>query len=239
MDLDGKNIVIIGGSSGMGLATAAAAATAGAAVTIASSDKSRLDTALAALPAGCAGAVIDTRSEASVAEALDRIGELDHLVYTAGDRVTPRPLTEVTPEEARQLFEVRFWGAVTAVRHAAPRIRPGGSIVLTSGTIGVRPSPGAALAAGSAAAIEGLTRGLAVELAPVRVNAIAAGFVDTPLSAELLGPGLDERREQLRATLPIGRVVEPADVAALAVHLMANTAVTGATYDIDGGEQLV
>ena len=142
MDLDGKNIVIIGGSSGMGLATAAAAAAAGAAVTIASSDKSRLDTALAALPAGCAGAVIDTRSEASVAEALDRIGELDHLVYTAGDGVAPRPLTEVTPEEARQLFEVRFWGAVAAVRHAAPRIRPGGSIVLTSGTIGVRPSPG-------------------------------------------------------------------------------------------------
>ena len=121
MDLDGKNIVIIGGSSGMGLATAVAAAAAGAAVTIASSDKSRLDTALAALPAGCAGAVIDTRSEASVAEALDRIGELDHLVYTAGDTVTPRPLTEATPEEARQLFEVRFFGARSRRSGTRPR----------------------------------------------------------------------------------------------------------------------
>ena len=89
------------------------------------------------------------------------------------------------------------------------------------------------------AALPALIANLALELAPVRVNLIAAGFVDTPLSAELLGDQLDARREQLRATLPIGRVVEPADVAALAVHLMANTALTGATYDIDGGQQVV
>jgi NAD(P)-dependent dehydrogenase (short-subunit alcohol dehydrogenase family) len=84
-----------------------------------------------------------------------------------------------------------------------------------------------------------LTRALALELAPVRVNLIAPGFVDTPLSASLLGAQLDARREQLRTTLPIGRVVGPADIAMLAVHLMTNTAVTGATYDIDGGQQLV
>ena len=237
MDLDGKNIVIIGGSSGMGLATAAAAA-AGAAVTIASSDKSRLDTALAALPAGCAGAVIDTRSEASVAEAFDRISELDHLVYTAGDRVTPRPLTEVTPEEARQLFEVRFWGAVTAVRHAAPRIRPGGSIVLTSGTIGVRPSPGAALAAGSAAAIEGLTRGLAVELAPVRVNAVRPGAIRTPLWDSVP----QERRTALFAALAERTLAktagEPEQIAAAHLYLMDNRFVTGTVLTVDGGAVL-
>jgi NAD(P)-dependent dehydrogenase (short-subunit alcohol dehydrogenase family) len=235
LDLDGKNIVIIGGSSGMGLATAAAAATAGAVVTIASSDQSRLDTALAALPAGCAGAVIDTRSETSVAEALDRIGELDHLVYTAGDRVTPRPLTEVTPEEGRQLFEVRFWGAVAAVRHAAPRIRPGGSIVLTSGTIGVRPSPGAALAAGSAAAIEGLTRGLAVELAPVRVNAVRPGAIRTPL----WDPVPEERRTALFAALAertLAKTVgEPQQIAAAHLYLMDNRFVTGTVLTVDGG----
>ena len=89
------------------------------------------------------------------------------------------------------------------------------------------------------AALPALTRALAIEIAPVRVNLIAPGFVDTPLSASLLGDQLDARREQLRRTLPIGRVVDPADVAALAVHLMTNTAVTGATYDIDGGQQLV
>jgi len=126
MDLDGKHVVIIGGSSGMGLATAAGAAAAGAKVTIASSDQSRLDAALAALPGGCDGVVADVRSEASVAEALAGIGELDHLVYTAGDSVVPRPLAQVPLDEARQLFDVRFWGAVAAVRHAARRRRPHG-----------------------------------------------------------------------------------------------------------------
>ena len=108
MDLEGKHVVIIGGSSGMGLATANAAAAAGAKVTIASSDQSRLDAALAALPGGCDGVVVDARSEASVAAALARIGELDHLVYTAGDSVTLRPLGELPLDEVRQLFDVRF-----------------------------------------------------------------------------------------------------------------------------------
>lgn len=238
MDLAGNKIVVIGGSSGMGLATAAAAAAAGAAVTIASSDKGRLDTALAALPAGCSGAVIDTRSEASVAEALDRVGELDHLVYTAGDQVAPRPLAEVTLEEARRLFDVRFWGAVAAVRHAAPRIRPGGSIVLTSGTIAVRPSRGAALAAGGAAAIEGLTRGLAVELAPVRVNAVRPGAIRTPL----WDPVPEERRAALFAALAertlVKTVGEPDQIAAAHLYLMGNRFVTGTVLTVDGGAVL-
>ncbi len=182
--------------------------------------------------------MIDTRSEASVAEALDRIGELDHLVYTAGDGVAPRPLTEVPAEEARQLFEVRFWGAVTAVRHAAPRIRPGGSIVLTSGTIGVRPSPGAALAAGSAAAIEGLTRGLAVELAPVRVNAVRPGAIRTPL----WDPVPEERRTALFAALAertLAKTVgEPEQIAAAHLYLMDNRFVTGTVLTVDGGAVL-
>lgn len=235
MDLNGKNIVIIGGSSGMGLATAAAAATAGAAVTIASSDKSRLDTALAALPAGCAGIVVDTRSETSVAEAFDRIGELDHLVYTAGNAVTPRPLADVTMDEARGLSEVRFWGAVTAVKHAAPRIKPGGSITFTSGTIGVRPSRGTALAASSAAAIEGLTRGLAVELAPVRVNAVRAGAIRTPLWDAVP----QERRTAVFAALAertlTKTVGEPDQIAAAHLYLMSNDFVTGTVLTVDGG----
>ena len=238
MDLNGRKIVIIGGSSGMGLATAAAAATAGAAVTIASSDQTRLDRALAALPDGCAGAVVDTRSEASVAGAFDQIGELDHLVYTAGNTVTPRALTEVTLEEARQLSEVRFWGAVTAVKHAAPRIRPGGSITLTSGTIGVRPSRGTALAASSAAAIEGLTRGLAVELAPVRVNAVRPGAIRTPLW-DSVPP---ERRAALFAALAertLTKTVGEADqIAAAHLYLMDNQFVTGTVLTVDGGALL-
>jgi NAD(P)-dependent dehydrogenase (short-subunit alcohol dehydrogenase family) len=107
------------------------------------------------------------------------------------------------------------------------------------GTAARRPALGLVIASAVTAALPALTANLALELAPIRVNLIAAGFVDTPLSAELLGEDLERRREHLRATLPIGRVVGPADVAALAVHTMINTALTGATYDVDGGQQLV
>jgi NAD(P)-dependent dehydrogenase (short-subunit alcohol dehydrogenase family) len=111
-------------------------------------------------------------------------------------------------------------------------------LLFIGGTGGRRPAVGLSVTAALTAALPALTANLALELAPVRVNLIAPGFVDTPLSASLLGDALDERRDQLRATLPIRRVVEPDDVAALAVHLMANTALTGATFDVDGGQQL-
>jgi NAD(P)-dependent dehydrogenase (short-subunit alcohol dehydrogenase family) len=112
-------------------------------------------------------------------------------------------------------------------------------MLFMAGTGGRRTAPGLSLSSALAAALPAMTKNLALELAPIRVNLIAAGFVDTPLSASLLGDQLDARREQLRTTLPIRRVVGPADVAALAVHLMTNTAVTGATFDIDGGQQLI
>jgi NAD(P)-dependent dehydrogenase (short-subunit alcohol dehydrogenase family) len=123
-------------------------------------------------------------------------------------------------------------------RYAVPKMRPGGALVFMGGT-GGRAAGVPAVMAATTAALPALTAGLAVEIAPVRVNLVAAGFVDTPLSASLLGDGLDERRAELQRKLPIGRVVGPADVAALALHLMVNTALTGATYDIDGGQQLV
>ena len=124
-------------------------------------------------------------------------------------------------------------------RHAAGRVRPGGTLLFMGGTGGRHPGLGLSLISAGTAALPALVASLALEVAPVRVNLIAAGFVDTPLSATLLGDDLDHRRDQLRATLPIGRVVEAADVAALAVHIMTNTALTGATYDIDGGQQFV
>ena len=124
-------------------------------------------------------------------------------------------------------------------RSATGRVRPGGTLLFLGGTGARRPHAGLALASAFTAAMPALVAGLALELAPIRINLIAAGFVDTPLSARLLGDGIEERREQLRSVLPIGRVVGPRDVAALAVHVMVNTALTGATYDIDGGQQLV
>jgi NAD(P)-dependent dehydrogenase (short-subunit alcohol dehydrogenase family) len=129
--------------------------------------------------------------------------------------------------------------ALDVARCAAPKMRPGGTLVLMGGTGGRKIRRNLGLMSAATAVLPPFTATLALELAPVRVNLIAAGFVDTPLSASLLGDQLDERRDELRATLPIGRVVGPADVAALAVHLMTNTALTGATFDIDGGQQLV
>jgi NAD(P)-dependent dehydrogenase (short-subunit alcohol dehydrogenase family) len=145
----------------------------------------------------------------------------------------------MAPEEARRCLTEHPLLALEVARNAAGKVRPGGTLLLMGGTGGRRIALGLGIASAVTAVMPALTASLALELAPVRVNLIAPGFVDTPLSASILGDDLDKRREELRATLPIGRVVGPADVAALAVHLMTNTAVTGATYDIDGGQQLV
>ncbi|MBY8862704.1 SDR family oxidoreductase [Nocardia sp. CA2R105] len=230
-----QQIVVIGGSSGMGLATAHAAAAAGAAVTIASSSKERLNTALAGLPDGCDGVVTDLHSEDDVIALFEHVGELDHLVFTAGDAAPPGRLQDTPLAAARALFDVRLWGAITAVKYAAPRIRPGGSIALTSGTIGVRPAPGRALAAASATAVEGLVRGLAVELAPIRVNAIRSGTVRTPMWDGIPEP----QRTELFATLAqrtlTGTIGEPEQIAAAHLHLMQNSFVTGTILTVDGG----
>ena len=128
---------------------------------------------------------------------------------------------------------------VTVARYGADKVRPGGTLLFMGGTGGRRPSAGVGITSAMTAALPALTASLALEIAPVRINLIAAGFVDTPLSASLLGQQLEERRDELRRTLPTGQVVGPADVASLAVHIMTNPALTGATYDIDGGQQLL
>jgi NAD(P)-dependent dehydrogenase (short-subunit alcohol dehydrogenase family) len=149
------------------------------------------------------------------------------------------PLPDMERERALRDLDIHVWLHVAIAQHAVGRVRPGGTLLFMGGTGGRSRGPGLSLIAAVTAAQPALVANLAVEVAPIRVNLIAAGFVDTPLSAALLGADLDKRREQLRVTLPIRRVVGPADIAALAVHIMTNTALTGATYDIDGGQQLV
>ena len=163
---------------------------------------------------------------------------IDHVMVTAG-RPHYGPLLELAQSEARRDLEEHLLLMVDVARNAVGRVRPGGSLVFIGGTGGRRPRVGLGLVSTVTAASPALVRQLALDLAPVRVNLIAPGFVDTPLSASLLGDDLERRREQLRTTLPIGRVVGPADVAALAVHIMVNGALTGATFDIDGGQQLI
>jgi NAD(P)-dependent dehydrogenase (short-subunit alcohol dehydrogenase family) len=149
------------------------------------------------------------------------------------------PLLEMGSDQVRDALSDHVLMALGVARHAAGRMRPGGTLLIMGGTGGRRISRDLGIASAATAVLPPFTAALALELAPVRVNLIAAGFVDTPLSARLLGDGLEARRQELRSKLPIGRVVGPADVAALAVHIMTNTALTGATYDIDGGQQFV
>ena len=149
------------------------------------------------------------------------------------------PLLEMDADDVRQSLGDHVVLGLEVARNAAPKMRPGGTLLLMGGTAGRRISRDLGLVSAATAALPPFVAALALELAPIRVNLITAGFVDTPLSASLLGDRLEARREQLRATLPIGRVVGPADVAALAVHIMTNTALTGATYDIDGGQQFI
>ena len=235
--LRGQTVVVIGGSSGIGLETARLARAEGADVIITARDPDRLHQA--GLDLGASIAAFDATDFDRLARFFDELpGAIDHVLVTG-----PGPyyalLADFDIEKARRDVEAHLMLPVQIARNAAGKVRPGGTLLFMSGTGGRAAGPGLALIAALAAAQPALTKNLALELAPIRVNLIAAGFVDTPLSAALLGDQLDVRREQLRTTLPIGRVVGPADIAALAVHLMANRAVTGATYDIDGGQQLV
>jgi NAD(P)-dependent dehydrogenase (short-subunit alcohol dehydrogenase family) len=148
-------------------------------------------------------------------------------------------LVDLNFAQVGRLLDEHFLLALYVARNATHKVRPGGTLLFMGGTGGRRPAIGLSIASAGTVALPALTANLALELAPVRVNLIAAGFADTPLSAELLGDELENRRNQLRAMLSIRRVVGPGDVAALAVHIMTNTALTGATYDIDGGQQLV
>jgi len=235
--LAGQTVVVIGGSAGIGLETARAAHEQGADLIITARNEDRLRSVAEQLPA---------RVDAFDATDFDRLetffeelpGEIDHVLAT-GPGPYYAPIAEFDFDRARRDIEAHLFMPMQIARNATGRVRPGGTLLFMGGTGGRRIQPGFALISALTAAGPAMTRALALELAPVRVNMIAAGFVDTPLSATLLGDQLEARREELRTTLPVRRVIGPADIADLAVHLMANTAVTGATFDIDGGQQLL
>jgi NAD(P)-dependent dehydrogenase (short-subunit alcohol dehydrogenase family) len=236
--LQGQTVVVIGGSAGIGLETARQARTEGAKVILTGRNAERLERAAREIGAH-SSAAFDAADPVRLARFFgDLPSPIDHVMVTAGGPYYAR-LADIDFAEARREVDEHFWLMLHLAREAIGRVRPGGTLLFMSGTHARRPELGLAVVSALTAALPALTASLALELAPVRVNLIAAGFVDTPLSASLLGDRLDERREQLRATLPIRRVVGPADVAALAVHLMTNTALTGATYDVDGGQQLL
>jgi NAD(P)-dependent dehydrogenase (short-subunit alcohol dehydrogenase family) len=234
--LQGQTVVLIGGSAGIGLETARLARSEGAEVILTGRNPDRLERAAAEVDASGTTA-FDATDSAALEKFFDELpGQIDHVLVTGGGP-TYAPLLEMDRAQVSKTLSDHVALDLDVAHNAAPRMRPGGTLLFMGGTGGRKISRGIVSAA--TAALPAFVASLALELAPVRVNLIAAGFVDTPLSASLLGDQLDARREELRTTLPIGRVVGPADVAALAVHLMSNTALTGATYDIDGGQQLV
>ena len=236
VELAGQTVVVIGGSAGIGLETARRAREEGADVILTARDPDRLQRVGREL--GATTAAFDATDFTRLAKFFDELPKIDQVLVT-GPGPYYAPLAEFDIEKARRDVDAHLLLPLQVARNAEGKVRPGGTLLFMGGTGGRRSAPGLALISALTAALPALTKNLALELAPIRVNLIAAGFVDTPLSAALLGDQLDARREQLRTTLPIRRVVGPADIAALAVHLMTNTAVTGATFDIDGGQQLV
>ena len=236
-ELLGQTVLVIGGSAGIGLETARRARTEGAKVILTARNPERLKHAAIEVDA-LSTAAFDATDPVAIERVFRDLPMIDHVMVTAGRPYYGR-LVDMDFTKVRDLIGEHLAQALYVARNAINKVRPGGALILMGGTGARRPAIGLSIASAVTAALPALTASLAIEIAPIRVNLIAAGFVDTPLSADLLGDQLDKRRNQLRTTLPIGRVVGPADVAALAVHLMTNTTLTGATYDIDGGQQFV
>ena len=237
-ELLGQTVVVIGGSAGIGLETARRASAEGAKLILTGRDAERLQRAASEVHV-LRTTAFDAADPALLGQFFRELPtSIDHIMVTAGRPHYGR-LIDLDFAHARRALGERVSFFIEVARNAADKVKAGGTLIFMGGTGSRRPAIGVGIASTLAAALPALTANLALELAPVRVNLIAAGFVDTPLSASLLGDELENRRSQLRAKLPIRRVVQPADVAALAVHIMSNTALTGATYDIDGGQQFV
>jgi len=240
MGLQNKRVVVIGGTSGIGLAVAQAAIAHGAVVVVGSSSAGKVAAASDQL-AGSEALTIDVKDEASVEAFFERVGALDHLVFTAGDwsRFGGGPIEKLDVAGAASVFAVRFWGAITAIKHAAPRIREGGSIALTDGMIAHRARKGAAISTAMAGAVEHLTRALAVDLAPIRVNAVCPGAIRTDVWNVIPAEQREERIKRMTERLPIKRIGEPDEVAEAYLYLMRGGYTTGQVLRVDGGQTAI
>lgn len=243
MSLKNKRVVIVGGSSGIGFAVAEGALREQAQVVIASSKPAHVEAAVKRLADGAKGLVLDVTDEAAVGAAFGQLGTIDHLVFTAGDWNAARrgSFAEANLATGSAIFAVRFWGAVAVVKHAHKNLAPGGSVTLTNGMIAHRPAKNSTVSTAMAGAIEHLTRGLAVELAPIRVNAVCPGLIRTDIWNSI---GLaEERREdyfkQATQRQPLARIGEPDEVAEAYLHLMRAGYTTGQILHVDGGLSVV
>jgi len=237
--LQGKKVIIIGGSSGLGLATARAAAAEGAILTIVSGNQLRINEALTQLPKNSTGVAVDGNREENIRTFFAAAGPFDHLVYTAGENLSLNMIADTDLENARSFFNLRYWGALAAIKYAPPLINPGGSICLTSGTANARPGKGWALASSICGAVEGLVRAMAVELAPIRVNSVVPGVIATNLWNSMPPEDRDNLYQHMENSLPAKRVGAAEDVALAFVYLMKQQFGTGQNLVVDGGTLLV
>jgi NAD(P)-dependent dehydrogenase (short-subunit alcohol dehydrogenase family) len=237
--LEGKTIVVVGGSSGIGLATAQAAAAEAADVIIASGNQKRIDQALNILPGNSRGFAVDLSQEENIRGFFGQLGALDHLVYTAGENLNLQMIHETNVAAARHFFNLRYWGAYASIKYAAPLIRSGGSISLISGTANARPGKGWSIASSICGAVEGLVRAMAVELAPIRVNSVVPGVIETNLWNGMSEENKTALFQSMADTLLVGRVGQAEDVALAFIYLMKQSFGTGQNLVVDGGTLLV
>lgn len=239
MDLSGKRIVLLGGTSGIGFATALASAKEGAKVVIASSKQISIDNALSQLPADSEGHILDLSSEDAIIAFFENLGEFDHLVYTAGEAIQLINLDDLDVDNARKYFNLRYWGALMAAKYGSKSIRPGGSIVFTTGIANLRPGGGWSLGASICGAMEGLTRALAVELSPIRVNAVSPGVVKTNLWTSMSAEDRESMYQNIGDSLLVKRVGESDDLAQAYLFLIKEKFISGQIIVVDGGAVLV
>jgi NAD(P)-dependent dehydrogenase (short-subunit alcohol dehydrogenase family) len=237
--LQDKKVIVLGASSGLGLATAKAAANEGAKVIIVSGNPERINAALKELPAGCEGYAVDLQEESNIRQFFEKAGNFDHLVYTAGGNISRKNIADLDLITAQDYFKLRFWAPFAAIKYGAPSINAGGSITLTSGIAGPRPGKGWSLGASTSGAIEGLTRAMAVELAPIRVNIVSPGVVKTNLWSDMTVADRDNFYHTVGENMLVKRVGEPEDIAQTYLYLMKQPYSTGQVVIVDGGAVLV
>jgi NAD(P)-dependent dehydrogenase (short-subunit alcohol dehydrogenase family) len=237
--LKGKRVILMGASSGIGFATAKAAAEEGANVVIVSSNQLRIDKALTELPAGSEGYAVDLSKEENIENFFNEVGKFDHLVFSAGENLTLSNVSETNIEQARDFFTLRFWAPFAAIKYGSASINEGGSISLTSGTASARPGAGWSVASAICGAMEGFVRAMAVELAPIRVNCVVPGVINTPLWGSMPESDRGELYQYVINSVLLKRIGEPDDVAEGFIYLMNQKHGTGQSLLIDGGTLLV
>lgn len=237
MRFQGQRIVIIGGSSGMGLATAKMAAAEGATVIIASRSEEKLSRAKEQIRGEVEAFPVDVMDEQSVKAFFERVETFNHLA-TPGSEAAMGRFLDLDTGKARRAFDSKFWGQYQAAKYGAPKIRAGGSITFFAGIWSQRPVLGSSVVAAINSAMEGLGRALAVELAPIRVNTVSPGIVDTPLYAGMARDKKEAMFKEVAASVPAKRIGKPEDIAQTVLYLMSNGYTTGSTLYVDGGSTL-